>query len=432
MKKIGIIGSGAAGLASALKLKENGFDVTIFERESFIGGLASRYKINWDKKTYYINKTYHHILEGDLTTVKMINYLGIKHKFHRTKVKTGFVYKNKIWGLSSPVDMLKFPVNLIDKIKLLAFIINCSLKEDWSDTEKINAEDWIIRRVGKNNYKIIFEKLIKNKFNKQPKKISAAWFGTRFVRESQSFMKRFGWLEDGGEGQILDLMIKKLKNTNCKIKINVDVRNIDVKNKTITFYEKGVTKKEKFDVIISTIPPEIYMKLATMNNHSKRLRKSFKKIEYLSVICACIGLKKKYTNFYWLNILDNYPFKVIFTNSVLHKDSAPKNKSNIYLATYFSGKNYLWYKNEKEIFEIYIKYLDKIFKKCKKNIDWYKIVKFKHAEAIFDINFKNPPISDNGIYFAGIFRIFPKIRNVSSALESGFEAAEAVMSDENE
>ena len=63
---------------------------------------------------------------------------------------------------------------------------------------------------------------------------------------------------------------------------------------------------------------------------------------------------------------------------------------------------------------------------------WYKIVKFKYAEAIFDLHFKNPPLSDSGIYFAGIFRIFPKIRNVSSALESGFESADAIISDFNE
>ena len=432
MKTICIIGAGSAGLAAALKLKEIGFDVTIFEKENYIGGLASRYKILWDRKTYYINKTYHHILEGDFYTIKMINDFGIKNKFKKTKVKTGFVYKNKIWGLSSPLDMIKFPIPFLDKIRLVFFIITSSIKRDWTDTEKVNARDWIVKRAGKNNYNIIFEKLIRNKFNKLPEQISAAWFGTRFVRESQSFMKKFGWLEGGGEGLILDLIAKKLRKLNCKIKTNIQIKKIDVKNKIITFISDNNKIEEKFDIILSTLPPEVYIKLATMKDHSVKLEEGFKKIEYLSVICGCIGLKKKYSNFYWLNVLDNYPFKVIFTNSILYKDSAPKNKSNIYLATYFSGENELWNKNENEIFEVYMKYLKIIFKNCEKNVDWYKIVKFKYAEAIFDLHFKNPPLSDSGIYFAGIFRIFPKIRNVSSALESGFESADAIISDFNE
>ncbi len=45
------------------------------------------------------------------------------------------------------------------------------------------------------------------------------------------------------------------------------------------------------------------------------------------------------------------------------------------------------------------------------------------------MDFVNPPVSSNGIYFAGIYKIFPKIRNMASAIESGLEAAERLEND---
>ena len=38
MQEITIIGAGMAGLTAALRLAERGYKVTIFERDSFIGG----------------------------------------------------------------------------------------------------------------------------------------------------------------------------------------------------------------------------------------------------------------------------------------------------------------------------------------------------------------------------------------------------------
>ena len=40
MKKVIILGAGITGLSSGWKLSEKGFDVTIIEKESEIGGLA--------------------------------------------------------------------------------------------------------------------------------------------------------------------------------------------------------------------------------------------------------------------------------------------------------------------------------------------------------------------------------------------------------
>jgi hypothetical protein len=88
--------------------------------------------------------------------------------------------------------------------------------------------------------------------------------------------------------------------------------------------------------------------------------------------------------------------------------------------------------NEREIFSIYLKNLKEVFPGIEKEIEWWRVNKFEHAEAIFSLDFKNPPVSEGNVYFAGIYRIFPKIRNMASALESGIEAAETLLGEKVE
>ena len=42
------------------------------------------------------------------------------------------------------------------------------------------------------------------------------------------------------------------------------------------------------------------------------------------------------------------------------------------------------------------------------------------------MDFENPPISIDNIYFAGIYRTYPKIRNMATAIESGLEVAKKI------
>ena len=46
MKKIAVIGSGFAGLTAAIELSSKGYDVTIFEKNSSIGGRARKLEID--------------------------------------------------------------------------------------------------------------------------------------------------------------------------------------------------------------------------------------------------------------------------------------------------------------------------------------------------------------------------------------------------
>jgi protoporphyrinogen oxidase len=419
--KIAIIGGGLTGLTAAFLLSKK-HKVTVFEKENFLGGMASSYLVNWNGKKYPITKTYHHILDGDKTTVDIIKKLGLEKKLYRKKLKTGFLYKNKIWGFSTPIEILKFPIPFSDKIKLVKFILFDLKKKNWDDLEGINTKKWITKKAGKINFEVFFDQLIKNKFHDSPENIAAAWAGTRLTKETSSFLKKFGWLK-GGVIQIINNFAKSIRKNKGRILTNSEV--ISIKNKKLTYIKNNKMKKIDFDIIVSTVPPEIFLKI--IDKVPKNLKNTFKKIKYLSCICTTIGLKRELFDQYWINILDkNLPFVVLFNHTALYEDAAPKEKSVCYIVTYLMSNEKLWKKTENEIKEIYLKAIKKIIPDFEGQIEWWKVFKIKYAEAIYKMGFINPPINYDNIYFAGIYKIYPKIRNMSSAMEEGINIANEI------
>ncbi|MFH1473782.1 MAG: FAD-dependent oxidoreductase [Candidatus Aenigmatarchaeota archaeon] len=418
--RIGIIGGGLTGLTAAFILSKK-HKVTVLEKEDYLGGMASSYTINWDGKKYPITKTYHHILDGDKTTVGIIKKLGLYNKYNKKKVKQGFIYKNKIMGFSTPLEILKFPIHFSDKIRLVKFIILDSKKKNWDDLEGLNTKKWITEKAGKINYDVFFNQLVRNKFHESPEKIAASWFGTRFFKESSSFLKKFGWLR-GGVVQIINNFEKNIRKNKGRIITGSEV--VSIRNKRITYVKNKKRKKIQFDLIVSTVPPEIFLKI--MDKVPKELENSFKKIKYLSCICATIGLKKKMFDQYWLNILDKLPFVVLFNHTALYEDAAPKGKSVCYILTYLKSNEKLWKKSEKEIKKIYVDAIKRIIPDFEENIEWFNIFKVKNAEAVYKLGFKNPPTSYDGIYFGGIYKTYPKIRNMASAMEEGIKVANEI------
>ena len=47
-KKVGIIGAGLAGISAAIYLSERNFNVTVFERDSFLGGKVGSWSVKFE------------------------------------------------------------------------------------------------------------------------------------------------------------------------------------------------------------------------------------------------------------------------------------------------------------------------------------------------------------------------------------------------
>src|SRR3989338_7478765 len=150
-KKVGIVGGGITGLATALELVKKGYAVSVFEGEK-IGGLASSFKT---KKGEFLEETYHNMFKTDLELISLLEELGLKYEFR--KATMGFYWNNKVFDFGTESSLLFFPgLNFIDKIRFGLCILYLRFENDWRKLEEIKAAYWLRKVCGENVFNTIW------------------------------------------------------------------------------------------------------------------------------------------------------------------------------------------------------------------------------------------------------------------------------------
>ena len=84
--KIAIIGGGFTGLTAAYDLsKDKKYDVTVIEKNKYLGGLASSFDMN----KIPLDKFYHHWFNNDKYALELVKELGIHNLLMPRNSNTG-------------------------------------------------------------------------------------------------------------------------------------------------------------------------------------------------------------------------------------------------------------------------------------------------------------------------------------------------------
>ena len=92
-KNIAIIGAGFAGLSCAYDLARAGYKVTIFEKDSQIGGLAGSFSLG---NGTTVENFYHHLFASDNAILDFVKEIGLGEKIKVNKTKTGIFCNQKV------------------------------------------------------------------------------------------------------------------------------------------------------------------------------------------------------------------------------------------------------------------------------------------------------------------------------------------------
>ena len=115
--KVNVVGAGFAGLSAALYLCRNNHQVTVFEKEKELGGLAGGFREKaWQ---WTIEKHYHHWFTNDSFALDLIRDLGLEKDLLIPVPLTSVFYGNKQYPFNSPVDVLAFPrISLPERLRV--------------------------------------------------------------------------------------------------------------------------------------------------------------------------------------------------------------------------------------------------------------------------------------------------------------------------
>ncbi len=324
------------GLVLAHKLSEMEGDhqISILERDSQLGGLATYYHYD----SFYWDKFYHVILPTDKDLLDFMADLGLEDEIRWGQTLTGVYVDHQFYSVSTTKEFLLFPpLNLWQKFRLGLTILIGSRINNWRSLEKVTVEEWLVRFSGKKTYEKFWKPLLLAKLGSSYKRVSAVFIWTYIKRlfeareDSSARSEHMGYIS-GGYKTVLDHLEKSLSDQEVQIRLQSLVSQIQPDAKS------GLQMKingdlEHFDKVIFTGPVNVLHKVADPTLIAIEGKPD--EVEYLGVICMVLVLKSPLTPYYVLNIADDkIPFTGVIGMSTLVDVNETDKKHLVYLPKY--------------------------------------------------------------------------------------------------
>ena len=435
--KIGIIGAGYSGLTIAKELIEKKQDVTIFEKQPYVGGMVDTIEI-FDTR---LEKYYRHIFKSDKEAIQLIKDMGLENELIWPATKMGYLTDKRPYLFGTPISLLKFkPLNFIQKLRFGFNVIHIKLINDYKKLEKVTAEKWLKDRIGDKVYSQVWEPLLISKFGEKKDKISMAWLWGKIKLRSTSTTpegEQLGYIK-GSYQKLTDNLYKFLIDKKVNIKLETSVNEVIKQNDKyiIEYNSNGKKEKEEFDIIVSTIDYRSFEKLFNKYMNSEEKNK-IEKVNYTSARTMMIVTNKSFSPFYWLNIGDNdIPFGGIIEHTNFIDKSNYNNNHILYISNYMTEDNKLYNLSKEELLKEYMKSLTKINKEfTMKNIKDYYVFDEKYAQPIIECNYSeyimDDKLQNEKIYLCTMPQIYPEDRGMNYAIKSGISIANKILKDNN-
>jgi len=357
-KRIGIVGGGILGMTLALRLSRAGFDITLFEASSELGGLLGSMKIG----DYTWDRFYHVILMSDTNTLSLLDELGLKDKIRWSTTKTGFYTDGKLYSMSNAIEFLTFPpLGLVDKLRLGASIFYASRIKNWERLEQVTVSDWLIKLSGKRTFEKVWLPLLKCKLGENYKKTNAAFIWATIARmyaarKAGLKQEMFGYVA-GGYSTVLGRFEEVLREKGSKIAVSTAVRSVNNGKDVQVMSDAGTSD---FDSVIVTAPCGQTAQLCPEMNENEKER--LRSVSYQGVICAAYLLKRPLGGYYITNITEKWvPFTAVIELTAIVDRVNFAGHSLVYLPLYLDKSNPLWGQSDERVDKLFFTALQKMY-----------------------------------------------------------------------
>lgn len=401
--KVAIIGAGFAGLAAAYYLAKAGQKVTVLEKLSEPGGLATGFKeSDWN---WPLEQHYHHFFQSDLAIQELAGEIGHPITFYSPVTST--FYKSHIYRLDSPLTVLKFsPLPMLDRIRMGGALAFLKINPWWQPLEYITAKNFILTTMGEKAWRVVWEPLFIGKFGAEhTPTISASWFWARINPRSP----KLGYPEGGFLG-LARAIQKAAEKLGAKFDYNTSVDSVQ-------------SLLKKYDKVICTLPTGQLEKISGL---------TYQRNFGLGAVNVVLALKQSFlpNNIYWLNVNDRkFPFLAVVEHTNLLNKKHYNNDHLVYVGNYLPSSHKFFSLSEKQLIKLFSPYLKKLNPKFNKN--WIRaawVFKAPYAQPVVTTRYSKhiPPMVTPipNLYLANIQQVYPYDRGTNFAVILGRRASD--------
>lgn len=433
-KKVAIVGAGFAGLSAAHYLCKQGIEVTIFEAGPNEGGLASGFHLMGQS----IERAYHFIYKTDKHMISLLNELDIADTltFHQSSIAT--YYNQTLYPMATPLDLIKFyPLNFFDRIRAGLTVLYLQRVKNWKKLTSVSALDWLNKYAGKNVTKVIWEPLLKGKFDIYFDKVTMCWLWGRIKQRMDSQKagasgEELGYLSGG-----FDSVVQELKNTiqasGGKILLNSPIDKVEycAQSDHVNISVNG--KEESFNSVLLTVPSNIASSiLRKYSTEDPQYFQNLKKTEYLDAAVMIFSSDQKISDYYWHNINDPSEFVVFLSLTNLIGTNSFNGKHVYYIGDYMTPDNQNMHIHKDELMAKWLDQLKLFFPSfVQSSVIEKHLFRFKNAQHIVDIGYEDkiPSVTTpcKNVYLSNFSQIFPMDRGTNYAIRDGKKVSDLIM-----
>ena len=319
-KKIVIIGSGFGGLASALRMRAKGYDITLVEKHPDLGGRARVFKkgdFTYDGGPTVITAPYLFEELFSLFNKKISDYVKIVplKLWYRFVFEDGtnFDYSGNEKQMEKQIK--QFSSKDLDGFKKLVKFTEKIFNKGFTElsAKPFNNLMFMFKQVPAllklRSYQSVFKLVssfvsnekLRRVFSMHPLLVGGNPFTTTSIYTLILYLeKKWGiHYAMGGTGSVVNAIEKLMIEENIKILKNSEVTEILTNNKNVTGVRVNNEKEIKCNYIIcNSDPPNVYKNLLkSKKNYSFLFKQKIKRMDYsMGLFVYYFGSKKQYKN----------------------------------------------------------------------------------------------------------------------------------------
>lgn len=422
-----IVGGGFAGLSCALDLARQGQAVTVLEAENTIGGLAGAFETKGER----LDRFYHHWFTNDQEVMTLIEELGLSKEVVTNPTNTGVFYANKIFKLSTPLDLLKFTaLPLPDRIRLGLLTLRARRVEDWMALEDETAADWLRRLGGERVYRIVWEPLLKGKFGPYAETVSAVWFWNKLKLRGGSRgsggEERLAYLK-GSFARLAETMAEAIIDAGGVVRSATPVERIEQAGEGRWRCSGSWGQIESDRVVATTALPLIAEMVGSWapEDYIAQLRQ----IDYLANVCLVLRLDRSLSSTYWMNVNDtSFPYVGVIEHTNFEGAENYGGDHVVYLSKYLPHTDELYRMSDSEVLEFSLPHLKRMFPAFRSEwIRQFHVWRARWSQPVVNKHYSRMiPAIDGpspGFHICSMAQIYPEDRGTNYAIREGRKMA---------
>jgi protoporphyrinogen oxidase len=283
-KKIIILGAGITGLVSAYYFSQNkNYDVTLIEKQNFIGGTARGFLHKDFILDYGPHKIYTEIPQIMNEIKQVCPLLKIKKKNSIYLKKNSFDFPLQLSQIATKIPFTAFNAGIDVFTKFLNKLPDNSY------------ENFLINRFGKTMYELSFKDYAKKVWQTNPQDLDKELAIRRVAisgifelikgilfKDTKKISAKYFYYPPYGIKQLLDNLAEKIKINGGKILLSTEISEIKIKNNEIDFI-KIKDKKIKPDFFISTAYLDTIFNLISDDKKTNELIENSKNLKYQGI-----------------------------------------------------------------------------------------------------------------------------------------------------